>query len=132
MRRLAGLEPPPTLCPMKHTSLLLIAGIALMACSPTEPTPAATEPAPAATEPAAPPPAAEPAPPAPTDAAADTCNMAQYSALVGKPATDPAVPAAGPTVRIIKPDTQVTMDFSATRLNIEVNGSGVITGMKCG
>ena len=115
---------------MKHTSILLIAGLALMACTPSEPTTTAST-APAATEPA-PPPAAEPAPPAATDPAADTCNMAQYASLVGKPATDPGVPAAGPTVRIIKPDTQVTMDFSATRLNIDVNGAGVITGMKCG
>jgi len=58
--------------------------------------------------------------------------MAQYSALVGKPKTDPGVPAAGPTVRIIAPGDQVTMDFQATRLNIEVNSAGVITGIKCG
>ena len=58
--------------------------------------------------------------------------MAQYSALVGKPSTDAGVPAAGPTVRIIKPGDQVTMDFSAARLNIEVNSAGVITSMKCG
>jgi hypothetical protein len=117
---------------MKHTSILLIAGLALMACSPTEPTTtASTETPPAATEPA-PPPAAEPAPPAATDPAADTCNMAQYAALIGKPATDSGVPAASPTVRIIKPDTQVTMDFQATRLNIDVNGAGVITAVRCG
>lgn len=58
--------------------------------------------------------------------------MAQYSALVGKPKTDPAVPPASPTVRIINPGDQVTMDFSAARLNIEVNSAGVITSMKCG
>ena len=58
--------------------------------------------------------------------------MAQYSALVGKPATDPAVPKASPTVRIIKPGDQVTMDFSATRLNIELDAAGMITSMKCG
>jgi hypothetical protein len=112
---------------MKNT-LALLAGIALMACSPTEPTPAAPAEQPAA-------PASEPAPaaPPPADTAtADTCNMAQYSALVGKPSTDPGVPPASATVRIIKPGDQVTMDFSATRLNIEVNSTGVITSMKCG
>jgi hypothetical protein len=127
---------------MKHTSLLLIAGIALMACTPGEPTaPSSTgaaDPA-AATAPAATPdPAAAPMPPADQAAAvpqtpgADTCNMAQYSALIGKPVTDSGVPAASPTVRIIKPDTQVTMDFAPARLNIDVNSAGVITGMKCG
>jgi hypothetical protein len=114
---------------MKHTSILLIAGLALMACSPTEPTvTASTETPPAATAP----PAAEPAPPPAPDPAADTCNMAQYAALIGKPATDSGVPAASPTVRIIKPDTQVTMDFQATRLNIDVNSAGVITAVRCG
>ena len=105
---------------------MLIAGLALMACTPSEPTTTAT---PAATEPAPPPPAAEPAPPA---TAADTCNMAQYASLIGKPATDSGVPAAGATVRIIKPGDQVTMDFQATRLNIEVNAAGVITVVRCG
>jgi hypothetical protein len=115
---------------MKHTSILLIAGLALMACTPSEPTVTASTEAPPAA--AAPPPAAEPAPPAATDPAADTCNMAQYATLIGKPSTDSGVPPASATVRIIKPGDQVTMDFQATRLNIDVNGSGVITAVRCG
>lgn len=115
---------------MKNTFIALVAGIALMACSPsTEPTPAAPV-EPTATAPV------EPTPPAPTPttdpAMADTCNMAQYTALIGKPATDAGVPAAGPSVRIIKPGDQVTMDFSEARLNIDVDAAGVITGMRCG
>ncbi|MFT3726102.1 MAG: I78 family peptidase inhibitor [Hyphomonadaceae bacterium] len=115
---------------MKNLSLALVAGLALMACSPsTEPTP--TTPAePMATAPA------EPAPPATTPpadpAAADTCNMAQYMVLVGKPATDPAVPAASATVRIIKPGDQVTMDFNAARLNIDIDAAGNVSGVRCG
>jgi len=113
---------------MKNTFLALLAGAALMACSPsTEPTPAApVEPTAAAP--------VEPTPPAatPSDPTADTCNMAQYTALVGKPVTDAGVPAAGPSVRIIKPGDQVTMDFSEARLNIDVDAAGVITGMRCG
>lgn len=111
---------------MKNTFLAVIAGVALMACSPS------TEPAPAApAEPAstsAPAPEPTPAPPV----AADTCNMAQYAALVGKPVTDPGVPAASVTVRIIKPGDQVTMDFLEARLNIDVDAAGNITGMRCG
>lgn len=113
---------------MKNTFLAVIAGVALMACSPsTEPTPATpVEPATAATEPA-------PAPAPATDPAmADTCNMAQYAALVGKPATDPGVPAESTTVRHIRPDTQVTMDMQPARLNVEINAEGNITGMRCG
>lgn len=114
---------------MKNTPLMLLAGLALMACTPSEP--AATT---ASTETPAAPAAAEPAPPAatPTDPAADTCNMAQYAAIVGKPATDPSVPPASATVRHIAPNTQVTMDFSPTRLNIDINAEGVITGLRCG
>jgi hypothetical protein len=58
--------------------------------------------------------------------------MAQYAALIGKPATDPGVPPASATVRIIKPGDQVTMDFVATRLNIDVDAAGNITALRCG
>jgi hypothetical protein len=121
---------------MKNTPLVLFAGLALMACTPSE------EPADTATtettDPATPPveepmpPEADPSIPQPIDPTADTCNMAQYASIVGQPATDPAVPAAGATVRHIRPDTQVTMDFQPTRLNIEINADGVITGVRCG
>lgn len=110
---------------MKNLSLALVAGLALMACSPsTEPTPA-TPVEPSAAAPTEPTPPADPA-------AADTCNMAQYMALVGKPATDSAVPAASATVRIIKPGDQVTMDFNAARLNIDIDAAGNISGVRCG
>lgn len=117
---------------MKNTFLAVVAGVALMACSPsTEPTPAAT------VEPAAATPApVEPAPPttapATDPALADTCNMTQYAALIGKPATDAGVPPASATVRIIKPGDQVTMDFSPTRLNVDVDAAGIVTGVRCG
>lgn len=113
---------------------MFLAGLALMACNPSaEPTStASTETPPAASTPADPAaaPASTPAPP--SDPATDTCNMAQYMALVGKPATDAAVPPAGSTVRHIRPGTQVTMDFSPTRLNIDINDAGMITGLRCG
>jgi hypothetical protein len=72
------------------------------------------------------------APPAAGLPPEDACNVAQYAALVGKPATDPAVPAASPGVRHIRPDTQVTMDFRPDRLNVDINADGVITGFRCG
>jgi hypothetical protein len=114
---------------MKKASLLILAGVALMACTPaTETAPAAPTETASTTTPE--PPAATPAPPA--DPAADTCNMAQYASLVGKPSTDAGVPPASATVRIIKPGDQVTMDFQATRLNIEVGADGAITAVRCG
>jgi hypothetical protein len=117
---------------MKHTAMLLVTGLALMACTPSEPAQtASTETTTTTTTETTPPPASEPAPP-PADPAADTCNMAQYASLVGKPSTDPGVPPASATVRHIKPDTQVTMDMQPTRLNIDIDATGNITGMRCG
>ncbi|MBP9233918.1 MAG: hypothetical protein KBF30_04535 [Hyphomonadaceae bacterium] len=117
---------------MKNTFLALVAGIALMACSPAADPPPAAPAAPAAETPAMPETVAPTTPPASDPALADTCNMAQYAALVGKPAADPGVPPAGATVRIIKPGDQVTMDFQATRLNVDVDAAGTITGLRCG
>lgn len=58
--------------------------------------------------------------------------MTQYLALIGKPATDPGVPAGSTSVRIIKPGDQVTMDFLEARLNIEVDAAGNVASLRCG
>lgn len=113
---------------MKNTFLAVIAGVTLMACSPATETTPATPVETAAVTPAP----VDPAPPATDPALADTCNMTQYAALIGKPATDAGVPPAGATVRIIKPGDQVTMDFQPTRLNVDVDAAGIITGVRCG
>jgi hypothetical protein len=113
---------------MKNLILAFVAGAALMACSPsTEPTtpaPDATASTPAAPEPA--PPVVDPANPPP-----DACGAAQYASLVGQPITAAGVPAEGPDVRYIRPNTQVTMDFRADRLNIDIDANDVITGFRC-
>ena len=120
----------------------LIVGLALAACSP--PTPQ-VEPraAPAAPMPAspAPPPSAANSPansPAnstanpPGSAAEDPCNRAAYADIVGRSEKDPTVPPAGPRVRRIHPGDQVTMDYRADRLDIDIDAKGVITGLRCG
>lgn len=117
---------------MKSTFLAVVAGIALMACSPAAESPPAAPAAPPAETPVTPEAVAPTTPPPSDPAMADTCNMAQYASLIGKPATDPGVPPAGATVRIIKPGDQVTMDFQATRLNVDVDAAGTITGLRCG
>jgi hypothetical protein len=38
---------------------------------------------------------------------------------------------ATPNIRVIQPDTMVTEDFRADRLNVIVDASGTITGMEC-
>ncbi len=113
---------------MKNLIIAFVAGAALMACSPsTEPTtpaPDAVASTPAAPEPA--PPVVDPANPPP-----DACGAAQYASLVGQPITAAGVPAEGPNVRYIRPNTQVTMDFRADRLNIDIDANEMITGFRC-
>lgn len=63
---------------------------------------------------------------------ADSCGAAQLQTLVGRPVA--ILPDAGPwsTLRVIYPGQAVTMDYSATRLNAEVNASGTILRLFCG
>ena len=71
---------------------------------------------------------------APTNAAEataqDTCGAAQYRAMVGSQLAAVTFPAdAG--IRIIQPDTVVTQDFRADRINVIVDAGGVITSVEC-
>lgn len=61
----------------------------------------------------------------------DTCGAARYANLVGRPITDPGVPAASQDIRHIRPNSAVTMDFSPQRLNFDVNDKDVITRLRC-
>lgn len=115
---------------MKHASIALITGTALMACSPSPTTTEAMAPTPGPE--GAAPMTPETAPPVdPATPSADACGALQYEALIGKPLTEPGVPAEGPNVRYIRPDTQVTMDFRADRLNIDIDAGGTIKGFRC-
>ena len=71
-------------------------------------------------------------PPAPPPDEADACGAAALQPLVGQPlsAFDPRT--AKGRVRIIRPGTMVTMDYSATRLNVSLDGAEIITRIHCG
>ncbi|MEY2759132.1 MAG: hypothetical protein RIR33_2910 [Pseudomonadota bacterium] len=115
---------------MKTLLVALLAGTALMACTPaSEPAPETPAAEPSAAAPTEPQPLPQPPPADP--AGADTCGAAQYAALVGKPIADPGVPPEGPNVRYIRPNTQVTMDYRADRLNVDIDAADVITGFRC-
>lgn len=70
--------------------------------------------------------------PMPEPIASDTCGAARHATLVGKPITDPAVPAASRLVRHIRPGDAVTEDYVVERLNIHVTGAGLIESLTCG
>jgi hypothetical protein len=83
--------------------------------------------------------ASAPMPDAPADADAalpaavnDTCGASMYSELIGKPADGPGVPGESRLNRHIKPDSQVTADYVAQRMNIESDDKGVIRKINCG
>ena len=105
-----------------RTFLMTACVLALAACGQTT------------TPPAAEAPAAEAPVVAPTTAAEataqDTCGAAQYRTMIGSNIAAVTFPAdAG--IRIIQPDTVVTQDFSAQRLNVIADASGIITSLEC-
>jgi hypothetical protein len=62
--------------------------------------------------------------------AQDTCGAAAYRAMIGTALAATTFPAT-PNIRVIQPDTMVTQDFRADRLNVIVDASGNITALEC-
>ncbi|WP_156767555.1 I78 family peptidase inhibitor [Candidatus Viadribacter manganicus] len=108
---------------MRKFILIASCALALAACGQTT-TPPATIETPVAETPAAPTNAAE-------ATAQDTCGAAAHQALIGTPASaiDLATLPAG--ARIVTPETMVTQDFVATRLNITTNTDGNVASLNC-
>ncbi len=70
------------------------------------------------------------------DVESEACGAARAKALVGKMAT-PAIiarikTASGATAtRVIRPNMAVTMDYSPSRLNIELDAKGRVKALRC-
>lgn len=73
---------------------------------------------------------AEPAPVGRTDLA--SCGGDKVSLLIGQPPS--ALPATGGwgALRLLRPGQMMTMDYSANRLNVMLDASGIMTDMTCG
>ncbi|MDP2738635.1 MAG: I78 family peptidase inhibitor [Pseudorhodobacter sp.] len=66
------------------------------------------------------------------DADADACGASSLQALLGKPESVlKDMIFAGP-LRVIHPGQAVTMDYSAARLNGEIDAAGLIARVNCG
>lgn len=79
---------------------------------------------------------AQPAPPAPP-AVATACDDSQAQWAVGKKVTDADVEQArkdsgAQIARTLKPGQMVTMEFNANRLNLDLDGTGAVTAIRCG
>ena len=61
----------------------------------------------------------------------DTCNLAAYQSLVGTPAAQ-ADFSDHKSVRIIPPNSPVTMDHRPDRLNVETDANDIIQRLYCG
>ena len=71
-----------------------------------------------------------PAPPAPVRPS--DCGAAKYQDLVGQDAVILRRRQFGVRVRVIEPDTAVTMDYMASRLNFWIDRNGLIERVTCG
>lgn len=116
---------------MKPLRLLAAAAalLALSACATSPPAPAGSKPGSLSR---AQKPDEVPRPPVDTIDVTDACGAAGLQRFVGQPVKAPGVPLEGPSVRHIYPDTIVTMDFRANRLNIEMEKDGKIVKIRCG
>ncbi|HEX9857282.1 MAG TPA: I78 family peptidase inhibitor [Paracoccaceae bacterium] len=62
----------------------------------------------------------------------DACGAAALQGLVGQPAAVLEAMTFGPATRVLRPGMAVTMDYSAERLNIEVDAAETIIRVSCG
>ena len=62
---------------------------------------------------------------------ADACGASRYAHLIGTPVAEIDRKRLPARARIITPDVVVTMDFSATRLNIMVGTDGRVGSLRC-
>ncbi|MEM8822680.1 MAG: I78 family peptidase inhibitor [Pseudomonadota bacterium] len=61
----------------------------------------------------------------------DPCNAAAYATTIGSNIAAVLFPAEL-NMRVIGPDTSVTMDFVPERLNVRLDADGTITALDCG
>lgn len=76
------------------------------------------------------------APGAPSDTAGQ-CDASQAQSVIGQQASEAVLAqartAAGAgTVRALKPDDVVTMEYRDDRLNVMVDDAGIVTAVRCG
>lgn len=62
----------------------------------------------------------------------DTCGAKKFAQLVGQPQTAVAMAGITQEYRIIDPFSIVTQEYSPDRINVNVDGAGIITHLTCG
>ena len=62
----------------------------------------------------------------------DTCRMAEFQTLIGKPETEIDRATLPTPSRVVCHDCAVTMDFNAQRLNVILGADGRVESLRCG
>ncbi len=63
---------------------------------------------------------------------ADTCGARPYAYLIGQPATALERVLIMRSIRILRPNDIVTMDFAAERINFMIGTNEEIASIRCG
>ncbi|RKF16318.1 hypothetical protein D6850_01810 [Roseovarius spongiae] len=67
-----------------------------------------------------------------TNPGPDACGASAYADTVGTPRADHDFTDGDRPLRIIPPDSAVTMDYRADRLNVDIDEDGIVTRVWCG
>ena len=70
--------------------------------------------------------------PGPPPSDLSTCHAVGLRGLIGQPLRLLPRNGAWSVLRVIRPGMMITMDYSATRLNVRVNGVNTILALNCG
>lgn len=119
---------------MRRAGLLLGIALLMTACSVPPPSDNTPEPAPAAEAPELDADAGKRVSPSldALDRVEDTCGLDALKPHLGKNIRDIPPESLPDNARILKPDTEVTLDYVPARLNILTNEDGRVIGLKCG
>lgn len=65
-----------------------------------------------------------------------SCGADQLGGYIGRKASDDVIAAitawrGDKPVRVLHPDSMVTMDYRPDRLNIDLDANGIIKGLRC-
>ena len=70
--------------------------------------------------------------PEPSRPAAEACGASGLGYIIGLRASEIDFSQHADTVRVIKPNSAVTLDHRPERLNVHVDEGGIITKLTCG
>jgi hypothetical protein len=62
----------------------------------------------------------------------DSCRMAEFQSLIGKPESEIDRSALPTPSRVVCHDCVITMDFNAQRLNVILGADGRVESLRCG